>query len=239
LSAEGDLLGVGWADYAEYRVGLSPAPFAEAIIGPIPESEAAIAFLLSVLPMALPLFEVEPLHGSAVRVDRGAVVLLGPRGAGKSSIASAMESLGFGLLADDCSAIDDELRLWPGPPLLNPRWTDAQQPVVGTYNAKDVRSPLRHSPDPQAVAGVLSLEPLDGAALQIRSLRSSEALVKILGNARSPDVFAPRRRALQFHIASTLSTGPTGALTYDSTRHGFYQIADTAALWASRLPTSS
>jgi hypothetical protein len=229
---------IGWAEYAEYRVGLRPAPFAEVTIGPIPESEAATAFLLSVLPMALPLFNVEPLHGSAIKVLGGAVVLLGPRGSGKSSTASAMESLGFGLLTDDCSAIDEEYHLWPGPPLLNPRWTDAQQPVVGTYNAKDVRSPALHLPDPHDVAGVLSLEPFHGAPLRTLPLRARDAFVKILGNARSPDVFASRRRALQLHVASTLSTRPAAMLTYDPARHDFDQVAQTAAEWSADLSLS-
>ncbi|HEX5911525.1 MAG TPA: hypothetical protein VFY54_00180 [Rubrobacter sp.] len=229
---EADALTIGWAGYAEYRVGLHPSPFAEAIIGPIPDSEAAVAFLLSVLPMCLPLFDVEPLHASAVRTGGGALLCLGPRGAGKSSIAAAMESLGFSLLADDCSAIDDQLRLWPGPPLLNPRWTDAEQPIVGTYNTKDIRSPLRYSSDPHAVAGILSLAPSESAELEVKPLQANDAFVEILGNVRSPDVFAARRRTLQFRVASALSTRPAATLTFDPARHDFTELAETVAGWA-------
>jgi hypothetical protein len=231
-SVKRDALTIGWADYAEYRVDLHPIPVAEATLGPIPESEAAVAFLMSVLPMALPLFDIEPLHASAVRVEKRALVLLGPRGSGKSSTASALEALGFGLLSDDCCAIDQSERLWPGPPLLNPRWNDAQQPIVGLYNAKAVRAPLQHSSDPLEVAAVVSLEPSEDAPLEIKPLRSSEALVKILGNARAPDLFASRRRSLQLQAASTLSTRPAATLTYDPARHRFGEVAEAVAAWS-------
>jgi hypothetical protein len=226
-SEDGDVLTIGWSGYAEYVVRLHPSPSVAATLGTIPESEAGLAFLLSVLPLALPLFEVEPLP--AVRTNRAAVLFLGPKGSGKSSIASAMENNGFGLLADDCSAIDEHMRLWPGPPLLNPRWNDAQQPVVGTYNTKSVRAPSRYSPDPHEIASVVSLAPDAGAPLELQPLRANDAFVQILANVRSPGVFASRRRARQLRIAEALSTLPCSTLTYDPTVHPFEDVAATVA----------
>ena len=179
--------------------------------------------------MCLPLFNVEPLHASSIQVESGAFLLLGPRGAGKSSLAAAMETLGFGLLADDCCAIDERMRLWPGPPLLNPRWTDAQQAIVGTYNAKNVRAPLRHSSDPHDVVSVLSLAPSEGAELEMRPLRPSEALLEVLANVRAPGVLASRRRSLQLRVASALSTRRAARVTFDPDRHGFGEVAETVA----------
>ena len=230
-STDSELLTIGWAGYAEYRVGLRPAPFAETTLGRISESEAALAFLLSVLPICLPLFDIEPLHGSAVQDKGGALLLLGPSGAGKSSLAAAMEMLGFGLLADDCCAVDEEMRLWPGPPMLNPRWNDAEQPIVGTYNAKNLRVPQRYSTHPQQVAAVISLEPAEGAELYVEALHPREALVRILANARSPGVFASRRRNLQFHVATALSALSAVVLTYDPTIHRFDEVAENLAEW--------
>ena len=46
------------------------------------------------------------LHGSAVQIDGGAVVFLGPTGAGKSTTAAAFYGEGYPLLDDDIVVID-------------------------------------------------------------------------------------------------------------------------------------
>jgi hypothetical protein len=46
-----------------------------------------------------------PLHGSAIRTPRGAVVFLGHSGAGKSTLLGAMLQRGHALLADDVAAV--------------------------------------------------------------------------------------------------------------------------------------
>lgn len=232
---ERDGIIVGWGGYAEYRVVLEPEPHAEATIGPIPVQEAAVGFVFSVLPLALPLFDLEPLHGSSVAVGEGAMLLLGPRGAGKSSLAAALESVGFGLLSDDACAIDGTGQLWPGPPFLNPRWGDAHQPVIGSYNGKDVRAPSGHRPEPRAVAGVLSLVPAQGIDLGVRTLAPAEALLEILANIRAPDVFVERRRGLQLSVAALLSGRAAGTISYDPQRHRFDQVADAVAEWSERI----
>jgi SAM-dependent methyltransferase len=140
---------IGWARRNGRRLGVENLRFLHgSLLGPLPaaisDADAASAFIFSVLPLALPLFGLEPFHGSAVGVQGGALLVLGAAGTGKSSTAAAMEAGGFDLLADDASAIDGKGHLWPGPPALNPRWGDAQQRVVWRYNAKDVRAPERH-----------------------------------------------------------------------------------------------
>ena len=58
------------------------------------------------------------LHGSAVEVDGQAVVLLGRKGAGKSTTAAALLARGHRLLTDDLVAVDfvgDQPRCAPGP----------------------------------------------------------------------------------------------------------------------------
>src|SRR4051812_17644273 len=58
-----DRLTVGWANYAEFDLVLGSGRV-DVRYGSIGESEAAFAFLLSVLPLAMPLFEREPMHCS-------------------------------------------------------------------------------------------------------------------------------------------------------------------------------
>lgn len=61
-----------------------------------------------------------PLHGASVRIGDGAALLSGPRGAGKSTLATALARRGHALLSDDVSPIDlrDSSRplLWPAFP---------------------------------------------------------------------------------------------------------------------------
>ena len=65
------------------------------------------------------------LHASAVAIADGAVVFLGDKGWGKSTIAAALYSRGYGIVADDVAAVDvgtgcpivqagfPQLKLWP------------------------------------------------------------------------------------------------------------------------------
>jgi hypothetical protein len=60
------------------------------------------------------------LHGCAVVGNRGAIVLCGPSGRGKTSTAQALQRQGFPMLADDISVLtppDSDGRRWvtPGP----------------------------------------------------------------------------------------------------------------------------
>ena len=194
-----------------------------------------MGFVLSVLPLALPLFDMEPLHGSCVTLGDGALLLLGPRGAGKSSLAAALDSAGFGLLTDDACAIDGSGQLWPGPPILNPRWRDARQQVIGTYNGKSIRETRAHSPKPRTVTGVLSLVPQNGADPRVRGLSAGETLASVLGNVRGVDVLTIRRRALQLKVAALLSRVPGGQVGYDPECQQFDRVAEVVANWMSRL----
>ncbi|MCB2089303.1 MAG: hypothetical protein KDD98_10825 [Sphingomonadaceae bacterium] len=46
------------------------------------------------------------LHGSAVKLEQGALLFCGDQGHGKSTMAAAMQARGHGLLADDLSRVD-------------------------------------------------------------------------------------------------------------------------------------
>ncbi|MGE0705568.1 MAG: hypothetical protein AB7F99_04215 [Vicinamibacterales bacterium] len=72
-----------------------------------PISTSAVASLLagSVLPLLLRLRGTLCLHGSAVAIGDHAVVLVGGKGAGKSTLAAALAATGHPVLADDVVAI--------------------------------------------------------------------------------------------------------------------------------------
>lgn len=69
---------------------------------------------------------VIPLHGSAVLTKKGAVILSGDSGSGKSVLAAALHRRGYPVLADDLCAIhsSDPVMLAPGAPCLL-LWADA------------------------------------------------------------------------------------------------------------------
>jgi hypothetical protein len=77
-------------------------------------------FLLAqVLPFAAAVKGLEVMHASAVVLGGGAVALLGPGGAGKTTLALALCELGASFLADDVLALelrDSELLAHPGGP---------------------------------------------------------------------------------------------------------------------------
>lgn len=223
---------VGWAGYAEYRISVFPAPHAEIIRGAITEQETSLAFVLSVLPLALPLFDLEPLHGAAVASDEGATLILGASGAGKSTLAAELVSRGFPFLADDACAIDEVGALQPGPPLLQSRTGCANGDLVATYNGKTVVAPSSYGTKPVPIARVLVLAPDTGATLAVRRLDQRETFTAILRHFRAPGVLRERRRNRQLQVVSRLARVPVAALSYDAGHHTAGQVADAIAAGA-------
>lgn len=93
-----------------------------AVCAPEDHPEAAWQRLLiaQVLPFAAVLQGLEVFHASAVVRDGGAVLLVGPSGAGKTSVALAMCAGDAEFLADDVVAVErtgEELLCHPGSPL--------------------------------------------------------------------------------------------------------------------------
>ncbi|MDU8913742.1 hypothetical protein [Aestuariicoccus sp. MJ-SS9] len=77
-------------------------------VWPTSESQTNIAAFLvgSVLGIALHMRRIVTLHASAVQVGGGAVLFCGDSGAGKSTMAAALQSHGFTVLCDDLCAIE-------------------------------------------------------------------------------------------------------------------------------------
>jgi hypothetical protein len=213
-------LAIEWGGYARYEVtGDHDGAQVRVMRDGIDEAEAARGFLFSVFPAALPLFGLEPLHGSAVEVDGGALLMLGATGSGKSSIAAAFGSLGYAILSDDACALDADADLWPGPPLVNPRWRGSELAVVSAYNGKVVQAGATGSRVPHELTGIVLVKPQDGTDFGVRELTSAEAFPEILANARLPGVLADLRRSTQLLIASAVARRPCVEVRFDPIRH--------------------
>jgi hypothetical protein len=78
------------------------------------------------LALSLELRGLLCLHGSAVAVDGHAVVFLGPKHHGKSTLATALTAAGASLVGDDLIAVapGTPARVWPGVPSVR-LWDDA------------------------------------------------------------------------------------------------------------------
>jgi hypothetical protein len=85
--------------------------------GPVELADVAAFVETTGLPTALVLRGVPLLHGCAVDTGRTAFLVLGPGGAGKSTVAAAAVAAGHALLTDDVAALDpagDRVRVHPG-----------------------------------------------------------------------------------------------------------------------------
>ncbi len=82
----------------------------------VSEDLVAYPLLGSVLALALEQLGLFTIHASAVSVGGNGVVMMGDKGAGKSTTATAMIRAGHPLIADDIVAVDEGLRLRPGFP---------------------------------------------------------------------------------------------------------------------------
>lgn len=233
--AHGSGLSIGWSGYASYEISVEAPTRSVTATLEVDLTEGAIAFVVSVLPLILPCWGLEPLHGSAVLAGDGAMVVLGPSGAGKSSLAAALERRGFPFITDDASAFDDGLLLWPGPPVVNPRWTEAQQPSVGEYNEKRMRIPSRYSAEPVPAAAVIVLEPGSHASLKVSEPKSEARLQAILANARHGGFLRKRRLPLQFKVATGLAQLPLVTVGLDPMRHGPEDVLEALESWSDRI----
>lgn len=228
---EGSRISIGWSGWASYEIELGTDVGQVNAVFEDDVTEAAIAFVFSVLPLVLPVWGIEPFHGSAVLTSGGALVILGPSRAGKSSLAAAFERVGFPLLADDTCAFDEHLMLWPGPAAINPRWANARQPAVGDYNEKKIRVPRLHANEPTHPVAVVVLEPDDVVEVEVSNHRAGEAFRGIIANARHGTFLQERRQALQFKLAAQLARLPLVGVRMDPSHHEPDSIVHSLSPW--------
>jgi hypothetical protein len=230
---EREVLTVGWAEWASYRVDAG-ARTIDVTMGPISEREAALGFVFSVLPLVLPFFGLEPFHGAALRVDRGALIVLGRAEAGKSTTALALRDAGLGYLADDAAAIDDAGLLWPAPPLAVPKMAPAPgaSGAGETYDGKAVVAIEGLDQSPVPVAGVVVLRPSEGAALAVTELSAAAAVAEVLSQVRGAWALPELRRARQLRAAAELAQTRVAGVTFDHGAHSPARVAAEIASWA-------
>lgn len=155
------------------------------------------------------------LHASAVVVDEVAVALCGPGYSGKSTTAGAFAAAGFGVLADDMTALrEDDGRLLALPAYDHLRvWENAEHILLGSSNALPRLTPtwdkralrLRGQgwtfrEEPARLGTVVLLAPrVHGSrAPRVDAVAPGEAFVAIAANTYANYLLDARMRAEEF-----------------------------------------
>jgi hypothetical protein len=186
------------------------------------EYEDALTYLLGpVLGYVLRLMGTVSLHASAVAIEGQALALVGPAGAGKSTLAAALAMLGVPVVAEDVLPILET----PGPFFVSPGyprvrlWPESVEDLFGSREALPVVSPNwdKRSLDlermgcrfqqialPLSVIYVLQQRTEDHDAPVSSPLPASLAVVNLVANTYVNYLLNQSMRAQEFNLLSDL-----------------------------------
>lgn len=154
----------------------------------------------------------ELLHAGAVVTSQGLIALVGPRGAGKTTLAIELLQQGGVLFADDIVALaacGDEVIAHPGPSLMNvPRsvepWDPKAWDVLAELGDEDWVSVRRVPPPPQPIRAMVLLNPGPTAA---RCVTVAATSLEVLPHMVTFTHLVEERRRQQFELAGGLAAG--------------------------------
>ncbi len=198
-----------------------------------PAREAFQTYLLGqVLSFALLKRGIEPLHATAVVIDRGAVGFVGDCGYGKSSLGAAFLQAGYPLLTDDLLVVKEEnhgIFAYPGPPriklfpeiaktLLGDRFTGApMNPQTSKLVIPLDPHQAAHTTVPLRTIYVLR-PPTPGTQstrVTIRTLSQRQACLELIASTFNLVVVEPTRLKRQFDLTARLARRiPVKSLTF-------------------------
>ena len=215
------------------------------------EDLARFDLLGRVLPLALHRSGATCLHGSAVALDAGALVLLGGKGRGKSTTALALAQRGGRLLTDDVAVIEpagDEMVVRPGVHAVR-LWEDAASRLgtdawgrPGSIGRKlvvnDVPDALRATA-PSPLAAVYLLDdgvPTEGAVASRRRLPATEAMHRLLGQVTAGALLGGAEQGVLLRrLASVVAAAPVFAVRVDRDFSRLEELAEQVASWMSAV----
>jgi len=179
--------------------------------------DTATYLLGPVMGFALLLRGSISLHACAVAVRDRAVVIAGPAGSGKSTVAAYFAEQGYRILAEDVVTLRDlgaeflvqpaypSIRLWPASvealygaadklPKLTPTWDKCYLDLTQD------KYEFQHDPLPLAAIYVLTERSDDTKAPFVENLTPAEGLMSLLGNTYAAYLMDRTMRAHQFEI---------------------------------------
>jgi hypothetical protein len=191
------------------------------------------------------------LHASAVQIGSGAMILIGPHGAGKSTIAAALAARGCALITDDvlhvrktgagwlAEPFASGLKLWPdaaalvlGPavslPRLTPTW-DKRTLGVDRFGVTAV-------PAPVTAQSILFLEwsDSDRAEPALETIGAAETVVRLATHGSAAHLLDDEQRAREFHgFADLAKTVRVKRAVLSRSPGAFRACVDRVHRWAS------
>jgi hypothetical protein len=189
-----------------------------------------------ILPWASLLRGHEVFHASAVRVGDGAVAVIGPSGAGKTSIAVQLVLRGAGFITDDVLALErtgTDVLAHPGASIASVR--PAERDVIPRSSWRALGTVLGHhdktyvelprEPEPWPLRAIYYLVPGDGSAAGDIAPISPDPR-RLLASTFVLSVQTPKRLRNQLEVCADLArTARTYTATVDP-RAGAATLAD-------------
>src|SRR5262245_2511845 len=207
-------------------------------------AESINVYLLGhVLSFALVARGVDPLHGTVVEIDGGAVALVGDCGSGKSTLAAALLGRGFPIVTDDLVALQrrgGDWRVHPGLPRIKLFPAAARRlgfdtagvPMNGETSKQIIPLGARQVVErriPLKAVYVLSRPGRSqaGSAPAIARVAGAEAFLEVIRGAFNLLVVDRNRLKNQFAFASRLvATVPVRRLIYSRKFSVLPQVCD-------------
>ena len=183
--------------------------------------DTATYLLGPILGFVLRLRGVTCLHASAVAIGNRAIALVGPAGAGKSSMAAAFAQLGYPVLTDDVAALQDlgecfkvepaypRVRLWSESVASVFGSSDALPRIVPNWDKRylDLNGPgyrFQHEALPLAAIYVLGERSADPAMPRIEPVGSKTGLMALVSNTYSSYLMDKSKREVEFELLGRL-----------------------------------
>lgn len=214
-----------WIRYQE-GVNFLLRDSASRLSGSWPENyffEDAVTYLLGpVMAFVAQMKGVTCLHGSAIAVDGGAVVLTGPQGAGKSTTAASFARAGFPIIADDLILLlekDGEIVVEPSYPVLR-LWPDSVTHLFGNedalprispswnkrgFNVNEGEAHFQRTPVPLKALYFLGPRSNDDTAPFLTPAAGTSAVVRLVGNSWGHYAAQPAILARQLGMLTRVS----------------------------------
>jgi hypothetical protein len=193
---------------------------------PMTLEDAAVYLLGPVLGFVLLLRGTNCLHASAVAVDGGAMAVVGPAGAGKSTTAAALVRRGFPVLSEDVVALCDQggvfhvqpgypcIRLWPSSvrvlygdphalPLLTPNWEKRGLSLAGDDRL------FQPAPLPLRAIYLLDERTASESAPRIEAVTPRDSLIALLTNTYLNYLKSKAMRAQEFRVLARVIASVT------------------------------